>query len=81
MASDASFLQSILQAVSINPSEITIERVTDARGTLLRIHVSKTDMPRIIGKQGQAIAALRLLMKLYAKDGPKISLLLDEPQH
>lgn len=81
MAADALFLHSILQAVTAVPGDIAIERIEDARGTLLRIHVSKSDMPRIIGKQGQTIAALRLLMKLYAKDGPKISLLLDEPQH
>lgn len=80
MASDALFLHSILQAVSLSPDEVALDRTEDQRGTLFRIHVSKTDMPRIIGKQGQTIAALRLLMKLYAKDGPKISLLLDEPQ-
>lgn len=31
-------------------------------------------MPRLIGKEGRNISALRLLMKLYAKDGPNISL-------
>jgi predicted RNA-binding protein YlqC (UPF0109 family) len=36
-------------------------------------------MPLMIGKAGQSIKAVRLLMKLYAKDGPTISLKLEEP--
>ena len=37
-------------------------------------------MPRIIGKEGRNIAALRLVMKLYAKDGPNISLIVEDPK-
>jgi hypothetical protein len=35
-------------------------------------------MPLVIGKAGPSIAALRLMMKLYAKAGPSISLILEE---
>jgi predicted RNA-binding protein YlqC (UPF0109 family) len=36
-------------------------------------------MPLVIGKAGQSIKAVRLLMKMQAKDGPAISLKLEEP--
>jgi predicted RNA-binding protein YlqC (UPF0109 family) len=36
-------------------------------------------MPLVIGKAGQSIKALRLIMKMHAKDGPAISLKLEEP--
>ena len=47
---------------------------------VFRIHLAKSDMPLVLGKAGQSIHAVRLLMKLYAKDGPSISLILEEPK-
>jgi hypothetical protein len=37
-------------------------------------------MPLVIGKAGQSIKAVGLLMKLYAEDGPTISLKVEEPK-
>lgn len=78
---DQSFLAGILRGVLVKPDELRLERSDDQRGTLFRLRVGRVDMPRIIGKQGQNIAALRLIMKLYARDGGNISLVVEEPTH
>jgi predicted RNA-binding protein YlqC (UPF0109 family) len=48
-------------------------RSEDQRGILFRIHLSKSDMPLVIGKAGQSINAVRHIMKMYRKDGTNIS--------
>jgi len=79
MDADHAFLSTLLQNLALQPEKISIQRGDDDRGVLFRIKPSKLDMPRLIGKQGQNINALRLIMKLYAKNGPRISLVLEEP--
>ena len=44
-------------------------RSEDQRGILFRVNLAKSVMPLLIGKAGQSINAVRLLMKIYAKDG------------
>jgi predicted RNA-binding protein YlqC (UPF0109 family) len=61
------------------PEQIRFDRTEDGRGILFRIHLAKSDMPLVIGKARQSIKAVRLLMKMHAKDGPAISLKLEEP--
>lgn len=79
MSEDQKFLESILQSIALHPQNISTTRVIDDRGVLIRIQAAKPDMPRLIGKGGRNISALRLVMKLFAKDGQNISLMLDEP--
>lgn len=62
------------QALSLSPSRCASS--ARKRGILFRIHLAKSDMPLVIGKAGQSIKALRLLMKMHAKDGPAVSLKL-----
>lgn len=63
----------------LQPELMRLTRSEDKRGILFRISLSKSDMPLLIGKAGQSIKAVRLLMKIYGKDGPTTSLLLEEP--
>jgi len=76
---DETFLQTILNGIVLHPEQMRIDRSEDSRGILLRLHVCKNDMPFVIGRAGQSIAAIRLIMKIFAKDGPDISLILEEP--
>jgi predicted RNA-binding protein YlqC (UPF0109 family) len=76
---DQTFLEHILKGIVLRPEQMRLVRSEDDRGTLFRIHLAKSDMPLVIGKAGQSIHAIRFIMKLYAKDGPKISLILEEP--
>jgi predicted RNA-binding protein YlqC (UPF0109 family) len=79
MSADEAFLRHLLSGIVLQPEQMRLVRSEDDRGTLFRIHLVKSDMPLVIGKAGQSIHAVRLLMKLYAKDGPNISLILEEP--
>jgi predicted RNA-binding protein YlqC (UPF0109 family) len=79
MSADEAFLRHILSGIVLQPEQMRLARSEDQRGILFRIHLAKSDMPLLIGKAGQSIKAVRLLMKIYGKDGPTISLLLEEP--
>ncbi len=63
----------------LQPEHMRLVRSEDPRGILFRIRLSASDMPLVIGKAGQSIKALRLIMKMHAKDGTNISLILEEP--
>ena len=79
MSADEAFLRSILSGIVLQPERMRLARSEDKRGILFRIHLARSDMPLLIGKAGQSIKAVRLLMKIYGKDGPAISILLEEP--
>jgi uncharacterized protein len=79
MSADEAFLRHLLSGIVLHPEQMRFARSEDDRGILFRIHLAKSDMPLVIGKAGQSIHAVRLLMKIYAKDGPTISLILEEP--
>lgn len=76
---DLTYLEHLLKGIVLRPDQMRLVRSEDQRGTLFRIHLAKSDMPLVIGKAGKSVEAIRLIMKLYAKDGPKISLILEEP--
>lgn len=78
--SDSSYLRHIISGIVLHPEQMRLERSADARGILFRIRLAKSDMPLLIGRAGQTIHAVRLLMKAFAKDGPTISLILEEPE-
>lgn len=79
MSADEAFLRHLLSGIVLQPERMRFDRTEDERGIFFRIHLAKPDMPLVIGKAGQSIKALRLLMKMHAKDGPAISLKLEEP--
>ena len=79
MSADEAFLRNILSGIVLQPEQMHLARSVDARGILFRVHLAKSDMPLLIGKAGQSIHAVRLLMKIYGKDGPTISVILEEP--
>lgn len=79
MSADEAFLRHILSGIVLQPEHMRLARSEDKRGVLFRVSLSKSDMPLLIGKAGQSIKAVRLLMKMHGKDGPAISLILEEP--
>src|SRR3569623_3463839 len=76
MSADEAFLRHILSGIVLQPEQMRLARSEDQRGILFRIGLAKSDMPLLIGKAGQSIRAVRLLMKICAKNGRTISLLL-----
>lgn len=75
------FLKYLIENIVQHPEEIHIEKQDDELGTLLTMSVHSEDMGLIIGKKGNTINALRLLMRLYGvKHDKKITLKVIEKE-
>ncbi len=60
---DKDFLEFVLQSLVTKPDDILIERKIDEMGVLYIVKVAKEDISKVIGKQGQTVKAIRLLLK------------------
>jgi len=58
------FLTYVLQALVEDKDELSIESCHDELGILLTVKVSERDMGKVIGKGGQTIKALRILLRM-----------------
>ncbi len=73
------FVRYVLQQICEHPADIHIEHIIDSKGTLLKIKTHEDDMGRVIGKNGQTISALRLLVKsIGARERKKITLKVED---
>jgi len=59
-------LQTILAALVENKEEIHIEEIEKQRETVFEVRVAKSDMGRVIGKEGRIAKAIRTLFKAVA---------------
>lgn len=57
------FVRYIVQQLCEHPDDLNITQSEDPKGTLISIEAHDEDMGKIIGKKGQMISALRLLVK------------------
>jgi predicted RNA-binding protein YlqC (UPF0109 family) len=74
------FTRYILEQICENKSDISIEQTEDSLGTLLSVKVHESDMGKLIGKGGQTISALRLLVRtMGSRNGEKINLKVLDP--
>jgi len=72
---EVEFLKFIVENLVDNKEDIKIERKEDELGVLLTLQVNKEDMGVIIGKGGNTINALRVVLRLLgAKTDKKINL-------
>ena len=75
------FLEFILQNLVEDKDQLEAESQTDDLGVLLTVKVSDSDMGKIIGKSGQTIQALRVLLRLLGGNySQRINLKVLEPQ-
>lgn len=58
------YLTSIISPLLSEPDVLRIVESEDEKGKLLTVHTSRADMPRIIGKGGETVKAIRLLMHI-----------------
>lgn len=73
------FVRYVLQKICMHQNDIHIEHIEDSKGTLLKIRTHEDDMGRVIGKSGQTISALRLLVKsMGAKTNQRITLKVED---
>jgi len=78
---DNEYLEAIVKPLVSEPDAVWVERSTDERGVLLTIHISKTDMGRVIGKDGNTAKAIRTLLRGFGHStAAHISLVIAEPE-
>ena len=57
-----------------DPAAVRVERIEDAEGLLLRLHVAPDDRGKVIGRQGRIVRALRVVARLAAGGGRRVHL-------
>ncbi len=74
-------LQHIVTSIVENPEQVTITEEEENGLIHLTIAVAKTDMGKVIGKNGKVIKAIRNTMKIPAmKQSKKVSITLADEQ-
>ena len=52
----------IVKALVDNPEQVQVNEIVSAQTVVLELKVAKTDMGKIIGKQGRTATAIRVLL-------------------
>ncbi len=64
----------LAKALVEKPEEVQVEAIEEEDRTILKLHVAKDDMGRVIGKQGRIAKAIRTIVKSAAtREKKKIS--------
>lgn len=75
------FLDFVLRHLVEFPEDVMITHAEGPRKIIFRVQVRKSDIPKVIGKHGQTIAALRNLLNAAAsRHGQKVLLDIVEDQ-
>ena len=77
------FIEFIVKQLVDNPDKVSVEEITPDEHTIeLNLKVDKSDIGKIIGKQGKNINAMRtLLYAVGGKENKRVTLqILDAPQ-
>ena len=65
----------IAKALVDHPEEVVVNEKADGRNTVIELHVSPSDMGKVIGKQGRIAKAIRSVVKAASsKDEKKVIL-------
>ena len=56
----------IVKALVDQPEEVSVNEIRGGRTTVLEVKVAKTDMGKIIGKQGRTAQAIRTIISATA---------------
>ena len=64
----------LAKALVEKPEDVQVEAVEEDDRTILKLHVAKEDMGRVIGKQGRIAKAIRTIVKSAAtREKKKVS--------
>jgi predicted RNA-binding protein YlqC (UPF0109 family) len=72
MQDDVAYLERIIVGLIGYPEDLHIEKTIDDRGVLLTVSVSKADMGKIIGKEGNTARAIRTIMHSYGYNAKQV---------
>lgn len=72
-------LKTIITNLVDEKDQVSITRVDDEKGTLLKVKVAESDMGKVIGKQGRIAKAIRIVMKaITSKENQKVGIIFEE---
>ncbi|MBM3281458.1 MAG: KH domain-containing protein [Candidatus Harrisonbacteria bacterium] len=78
---DQEFLQTLVEAIVDNPSDVKVERKVDEMGVLLSLRVNPQDMGVVVGRQGSTAKAIRSLLRIVGvKNNARVNLKIEEPE-
>jgi predicted RNA-binding protein YlqC (UPF0109 family) len=74
------FVEFVVKSIVGNPDEVEVSQTVDDLGVLITLKVSKEDMGKIIGKNGQTAKSLRVLLRMMgSKNDARYNLKIIEP--
>jgi uncharacterized protein len=65
----------IAQNLVDNPSSVSVGEVSTGQTMVLELHVAKTDIGKVIGRQGRTAQALRTIINAVSAKGRKRAVL------
>lgn len=75
------FVEYIVKNLVDNPQHINVNSFEGERGMIIEIRVPKTDIGKVVGRQGNTIKALRTIVTaISARLGKHVRLELIEPE-
>lgn len=81
MNEDQKFLEHAIHALVDDHDQVKIERVVDDYGVFLKVHVSKDDMGKIIGKKGRTAHALKTLLRVVgSREQNRVNMKIIDPE-
>jgi len=73
------FIEYIAKSLVDEPSSVRVDENNDDNRVVLKLHVAKTDLGKVIGKQGKTAKSMRILLTaVAAKNNKSGQLEIDE---
>ena len=60
------FIEFIAKNLVDEPNSVSVDELTDDNRVVLKLHVAKDDIGKVIGKQGKTAYSMRVLLTAYA---------------
>lgn len=75
---DQQFIEFVVKSMVDHPNEVSLKRTVDELGILLELSVHPEDTGKVIGKGGQTIKSLRILLRVVGSkdEGNRVNLRL-----
>jgi hypothetical protein len=75
------YLRNMVEPILTEPDSLKLTRTQDDMGVLVTIDVSKNDMGRIIGRNGETAKAIRTLMRVVGSmHQSRVAVKINEPE-
>lgn len=81
MEPDQQLLESIVKALSEFPEDVQVGRTVDEMGVLLTLDLNKSDMGKVIGRDGNTAKAIRTILRAVGmRHNARVNLKINEPE-